>query len=34
MSALAELSTLPSKRRWVNIITQRVVAFGGAATAA
>jgi len=31
MSALAELSTLPKRRRWVNTITRRVVSLGGAA---
>ena len=31
MSVLAELSTLPNRRRWVNVLTQRVVAMGGAA---
>jgi len=34
MTPPAELSTLPRRRRWVNAITQRVVAVGGAAVIA
>jgi len=34
MGSQAELSTLPRRRRWVNAITQRIVAVGGAAVIA
>ena len=34
MEAKAELHTLPGRRRWVNTITQQVVALGGGAVIA
>jgi len=34
MEAKAELHTLPGRRRWVNSITQHVVALGGGAVIA